>query len=38
MSTRTFNTTATQPLAGQPVWVLYNEADPSGNAINPPLS
>lgn len=34
----TFDTTATRLFAGQPVWVLYNEAEPTENAIYPPLS
>jgi hypothetical protein len=33
-----FDTTATRRSSGQPVWVLYNEADPTENAIYPPLS
>lgn len=34
----TFDSTASRRFSGQPVWVLYNEADPSENAIYPPLS
>ena len=34
----TFDSTASQRRTGQPVWVLYNEADPTENAIYPPLS
>jgi hypothetical protein len=33
-----FDTTAARRDSGQPVWVLYNEADPTENAIYPPLS
>lgn len=33
-----FDTTASRRASGDPVWVLYNEADPSENAIYPPLS
>lgn len=33
-----FDTTAKRLYAGQPKWVLYNEADPTENAIYPPLS
>jgi hypothetical protein len=34
----TFDSTAERRWSGQPVWVLYNEADPTENAIYPPLS
>jgi hypothetical protein len=34
----TFDTTAARRFSGQPVWVLYNEDDPTENAIFPPLS
>ncbi len=34
----TFDSTASLRSSGQPVWVLYNEADPTENAIYPPLS
>lgn len=34
----TFDTTAEQRWSGQPVWVLYNESDPTENAVYPPLS
>lgn len=34
----TFDSTASKRSSGQPVWVLYNEADPTENAIFPPLS
>jgi hypothetical protein len=34
----TFDSTASRRSSGQPVWVLYNEADPTENAIYPPLS
>ncbi len=33
-----FDTTASRLFSGQPMWVLYNEADPAENAIYPPLS
>ncbi|MEZ5324741.1 MAG: hypothetical protein R3F19_06730 [Verrucomicrobiales bacterium] len=32
----TFDTTAARLFAGQPVWVLYNEAEPTENAVYPP--
>lgn len=34
----TFDTTASRLFSGQPMWVLYNEADPTESAIYPPLS
>lgn len=34
----TFDTTASRRGSGEPVWVLYNEADPTENTIYPPLS
>jgi hypothetical protein len=33
-----FDTTASLRFSGQPVWVLYNEADPTENAMYPPLA
>jgi len=33
-----FDTTASRFFSGQPVWVLYNEEDPTENAMYPPLA
>ena len=34
----TFDSTAGERSSGQPLWVLYDEADPSRSAIYPPLA
>lgn len=37
-SVTTFDATAGERSSGQPLWVLYNEADPTQSAIYPPLA